>query len=167
MIKTSISQKQLREFGILVGLGFPILIGWIIPAIGGHYFRAWTLWIGIPLLIIGIVKPWVLFYPYKFWIQLGNLLGWINSRIILGIIFILVLPFVYQRFEFSSLSIVKWKQILSFALPFLPAGLFAMAMEVADRYVLKLLTDLETVGIYNAGYKIGVLMLLVVNGFNM
>ena len=42
-----------------------------------------------------------------------------------------------------------------------------MAMEVADRYILKLLTDLETVGIYNAGYKIGVLMLLVVNGFNM
>ena len=83
------------------------------------------------------------------------------------IIFILVLPYIYQRFRFSSLSIVKWKTILSFALPFLPAGLFAMAMEVADRYILKLLTDLETVGIYNAGYKIGVLMLLVVNGFNM
>lgn len=91
MIKTSISKKQLREFGILIGLGFPILIGWIIPAIGGHFFRAWTLWIGIPSLIIGFLKPWVLFYPYKFWMAIGLALGWINSRIILGLVFFLVL----------------------------------------------------------------------------
>jgi len=91
MIKTSISKKQLREFGMLIGLGFPILIGWIIPAIGGHYFRAWTLWIGIPSLIIGVVKPWALFYPYKFWMAIGLALGWINSRIILGLVFLLVL----------------------------------------------------------------------------
>ena len=47
------------------------------------------------------------------------------------------------------------------------AGLFAMLMEVADRYILKILTNLETVGIYSAGYKVGVLMLLIANAFNM
>ena len=77
----------------------------------------------------------------------------ISNLIASSTIFILVLPYIYQKFKFSSLSIVKWKKILSFAFPFLPAGLFAMVMEVADRYILKLLTDLETVGIYNAGYK--------------
>jgi O-antigen/teichoic acid export membrane protein len=41
-----------------------------------------------------------------------------------------------------------------------------MAMEVADRYILKYLTDLSTVGIYNAGYKIGMLMMLAVTAFN-
>ena len=90
-MKSSISKKQLREFGFLIGLGFPILIGWILPAMGGHIFRTWTLWIGIPSLILGILKPRILFYPYKGWIGLGNALGWVNSRLILGLVFIVIL----------------------------------------------------------------------------
>jgi len=90
-MKGSISKKQLREFGFLIGFGFPILIGWIIPAIGGHLFRTWTLWISIPSLIIGILKPRLLFYPYKGWMALGLALGWINSRIILGLVYLIVL----------------------------------------------------------------------------
>ena len=90
-MKGSISKKQLHEFGFLIGFGFPILIGWILPAISGHLFRIWTLWIGIPFFLIGIFNPSVLFYPYKGWIKLGYLLGWFNSRIILGLVFIVVL----------------------------------------------------------------------------
>ena len=90
-MKVSIAKKQLREFGFLIGFGFPILIGLIIPALGGHAFRGWTLWIAIPFLIIGILKPRLLFYPYKGWMALGLALGWINSRLILGLVFLLVL----------------------------------------------------------------------------
>ena len=90
-MKTNVSKKSLREFGLLIGLGFPVLIGWILPYFSGHFFRTWTLWIAIPSLIIGITKPNLLYYPYKFWMKLGFLLGWINSRIILGFVFFLVL----------------------------------------------------------------------------
>tara|TARA_B100001027_G_scaffold165472_1_gene117544 strand:+ start:2042 stop:2434 length:393 start_codon:yes stop_codon:yes gene_type:complete len=90
-MKESISKKQLREFGLLVGFGFPLIIGWIIPVIGGHLFKAWTLGVGLPLLVLGIFAPNTLIYPYKFWMNLGLILGWINSRIILGIIFIFIL----------------------------------------------------------------------------
>jgi len=90
-MKISIDKKQLREFGLLIGLGFPILIGWIIPAFGGHAFREWTLLIAIPFLFLGILKPRLLFFPYKAWMAFGLVLGWINSRIILGLVFILVL----------------------------------------------------------------------------
>ena len=91
IMKESISKKQLQEFGLLIGFGFPLIIGWIIPSIIGHFFRMWTLWISIPFLIIGILKPRLLFYPYKAWMAIGLALGWINSRIILGLIFLLVL----------------------------------------------------------------------------
>ena len=90
-MKSTTSKKQLREFGLLLGFGFPIFIGWIIPALGGHLFRAWTLLIGIPMLIIGLIKPTLLLYPYKGWIKLGLALGWVNSHIILGLVFIFVL----------------------------------------------------------------------------
>ena len=91
MRKDSISKKQLREFGFLIGLGFPIIIGWIIPSISGDSFHSWSLFVGGTSLIIGILNPRLLFYPYKLWINVGFLLGWINSRLILGIIFIVVL----------------------------------------------------------------------------
>ena len=90
-MKSSISKMQLRNFGFVIGFGFPIIIGIILPLISGHNFKGWTLWFGIPFLIIGIIYPYLLFYPYKFWMKIGYLLGWINSRIILGIVFIAVL----------------------------------------------------------------------------
>ena len=90
-MKSSISKKQLREFGFLIGLGFPIIIGLILPVITGHLFRLWTLWIGIPSLLLGILKPSMLSIPYKLWMSLGRGLGWINSRIILGLVFLVIL----------------------------------------------------------------------------
>lgn len=85
------SKKVLREFGLIVGLLFPVLIGWIIPSMGGHPFRVWTLFIGVPTLILGSFNPKLLKKPYFLWIKLGHYLGWINSRLILGMVFLIVL----------------------------------------------------------------------------
>ena len=90
-MKEIISKKQLREFGLLIGFGFPLIIGWLIPALTGHGLRSWTLWVGFLGLLIGITSPKLLYYPYKFWMKLGLILGWVNSRIILGFVYIIVL----------------------------------------------------------------------------
>ena len=90
-MKKNINNKILREFGFLICFVFPILIGWILPAFGGHSFRLWTLWISLPSLILALIRPGLLLYPYKAWMKLGYILGWINSRIILGLVFFIVL----------------------------------------------------------------------------
>ena len=90
-MKNAISKKQLREFGMLIGFGFPILIGYLLPSFAGHGFRVWTLWVGIPGLILGLIAPSKLNYPYSAWMALGKVLGWVNSHLVLGIVFILVL----------------------------------------------------------------------------
>ena len=90
-MKKIISKKQLREFGFLIGFGFPIIIGWLIPAISGHLFRTWSLWIGFPALILGILKPSLLSFPYRGWMAIGLALGWINSRLILGLVYLIIL----------------------------------------------------------------------------
>ena len=105
-MKRLISKKQLREFGFVIGFGFPIFLGLLFPLIFGHFFRTWTLWIGIPFLLVSIFNPRLLFYPYTFWMKLGHILGWINSRIILGLIFILVLlpiSFFMKIFNYDPL----------------------------------------------------------------
>tara|TARA_B100000242_G_scaffold3716_1_gene2193 strand:- start:431 stop:823 length:393 start_codon:yes stop_codon:yes gene_type:complete len=90
-MENNIQKKTLREFGFLIGFAFPFLIGWVLPLIGGHSFRNWTLWFGIPSLIFSILKPNLLLYPYKVWMKIGYILGWLNSRIILGLVFLIIL----------------------------------------------------------------------------
>lgn len=105
-MKHPTSKKQLREFGLLIGLGFPVFIGLILPALAGHGFRTWTLWVGIPGLIVGLISPRLLFYPYKGWMSLGHALGWFNSHVILGLVFLLVLQpiaFVMRLFGYDPL----------------------------------------------------------------
>tara|TARA_A100001035_G_C27730180_1_gene476383 strand:+ start:306 stop:698 length:393 start_codon:yes stop_codon:yes gene_type:complete len=98
-MKEEISKKQLFDFGLLFGFGFPILVGWLFPVLTGHGFRLWTLWVGVPAFILGITYPRLLYYPYKAWIALGNALGWFNSKIILGLVFIFVLqPIAFVMF---------------------------------------------------------------------
>ena len=98
-MKEKIAKKQLREFGFLIGFGFPVLIGWLFPAIVGHGFRSWTLWVGLAAFIVLLISPRLLHYPYKVWIALGHVLGWINSRIILGLVFIIILqPIAFIMF---------------------------------------------------------------------
>ena len=109
-MKESISEKQLREFGFLIGFGFPIIIGWLIPAITGHLFRLWTLWVGFPALILGILKPSLLSYPYKGWMALGLALGWINSKLILGLVYLIILQpiaIVMKIFGYDPLRLKK------------------------------------------------------------
>lgn len=84
------SRKQLRDFGVLVGMAFPVLLGWLLPALHQHPFRTWTLWIGLPTLILGLLSPQFLVKPYRAWMALGHGLGWINSHIILGLVFCFV-----------------------------------------------------------------------------
>ena len=109
-MKNSFSKKQLRDFGILIGIILPILIGWIIPQIFGHSFRSWTLWIGIPIFTIGIISPKLLYYPYKIWMGLGFALGFLNSRIILGLVFFLVLQPIALFMRLSGYDPLKTKK---------------------------------------------------------
>ena len=90
-MKNKTSRKQLKEFGILIGFSFPILFGYLIPLIHGSHFKIWTLMISIPALIAGVFQPNILLYPYKIWMKIGFILGWINSRLILGLVFLIVL----------------------------------------------------------------------------
>ena len=115
-MKNSITRKQLIEFGFLVGLGFPILIGWIIPALSGHNFRVWTLFIGMPLLVLACLKPQLLSFPYRLWMKLGEYLGWINSHLILGIVFLIILnpiALIMKLFNYDPLR-KKWSNCRSY-----------------------------------------------------
>ncbi|MBI4801893.1 MAG: polysaccharide biosynthesis C-terminal domain-containing protein [Elusimicrobia bacterium] len=60
----------------------------------------------------------------------------------------------------------EFKKLLVFALPLVPAGLGSMAVQVIDRPLLLKLADSSAVGIYQANYRLGIFMMLVVGMFD-
>jgi hypothetical protein len=86
----SMSPGELRKFGLITGgmliLFFDILIPWI-------WGFAMPLW---PLIVAGVLAAMALIYPrslgpvYTVWMRFADVLGWINTRIILGVIFFLI-----------------------------------------------------------------------------
>ncbi|CUS81593.1 Polysaccharide biosynthesis protein [Candidatus Kryptonium thompsonii] len=75
--------------------------------------------------------------------------------------FAMLLPVIFLNFSFSFLRSL-YIQLLKFGLPYIPSGLSAMIIQVVDRPILKALTNDETVGIYQANYRLGIFMMLFV-----
>lgn len=82
-------------------------------------------------------------------------------------VFFFSLPIILNRIKFSLFEKEAFMKIMRFALPFLPAGIFTMIMELSDRYLLEFYLGTAEVGLYSAGKKMGMLGLTVVMGFNM
>lgn len=77
---------------------------------------------------------------------------------------ILVSPVILNSLKFSFHKEL-FKGMLKFGLPYFPAGLGVMLIQVINRPILEYLTDLGTLGIYQASYKLGIFMMLFVNMF--
>jgi Saxitoxin biosynthesis operon protein SxtJ len=77
--------KQLRSFGLMVGGIFTAIGAW--PLVGAQPLRWWAIGLGGLLMVLGGTVPQVLALPYRGWMAVGHVLGWINTRIILGVVF--------------------------------------------------------------------------------
>ena len=81
--------------------------------------------------------------------------------------FLLTIHVVIRNLKFSAGSFRLFKKMMAFGLPFLPAAVFQIIMDLADRYLIDWIMGREMVGLYAAGYKIGSLMLILTTGFNL
>jgi len=78
---------------------------------------------------------------------------------------VMLIPTIRRNFSFD-VNAPLLKALLRFGLPFIPAGLATMAVQVIDRPILRALTDDATVGIYQANYRLGIFMMLVVQMYD-
>ncbi|MBW4687713.1 MAG: sxtJ [Komarekiella atlantica HA4396-MV6] len=82
-----LDRKGLRDFGLIGGAIAAGLFGSLLPLIHHESIPI------LPWLIAAILWIWALIAPatlngvYQIWMRIGLVLGWINTRIILGIVF--------------------------------------------------------------------------------
>lgn len=81
--------KSLRTFGFLVGGIFLLLGSWpvMVHRVGP---RIWALAAAVLLLGPALVYPRALGPAHRAWNQIGQVLGWVNTRIVLAVIFYVI-----------------------------------------------------------------------------
>ena len=87
-MQTEVTRKDLRSFGLLVGGVFAVIGFWPLIRRGEDY-RTWALALAVLLIAPALVFPVALKPIHKVWMKLGHVLGWINTRILLGWSFLL------------------------------------------------------------------------------
>jgi len=89
----------------------------------------------------------------------------ISGVIASAVTLVLLLPEILGKLSLKFVGDL-YAALLKFGLPYIPAGLAAMMVQVIDRPILLALTNESTVGIYQANYRLGIFMMLVVSMYD-
>ena len=79
--------KELRAFGLTLGGMAALIFGLALPWLFGRTYPVWPWIISGVLSLAALVRPVALRSVFRVWMTIGHWLGWINTRIILGILF--------------------------------------------------------------------------------
>lgn len=111
-------------------------------------------------ICINVALNLVLILVYKFGLEAVFISNLAASLVTL----LLLLPYILKNLSLSynrQLMSELWK----FSVPYLPAAIASMVVQTLNILMLRFLVDVKTVGIYNANYKLGIFMMLVVSMF--
>ena len=85
------STRELRRFGLLVG---SVLVGLALVAFARHRAgprMSVAAGLGLSLLFAGVLAPRALSPVHAVWMRFGSVVGWVNTRVLLGLLFFGVL----------------------------------------------------------------------------
>lgn len=91
-------KKELKRFGITVGIAVCIIIGIFLPWWIEYGFSIIPFVIGSILILCGVIKPLILYPIHIVWMKIALWLGYVNTRIILFLVYyIVVTPIAIVR----------------------------------------------------------------------
>jgi O-antigen/teichoic acid export membrane protein len=87
--------------------------------------------------------------------------GILYSTFIVQVILLFYLAIYFYPKTKLHFAFSKLKLILKYGIPFIPTGIFLFILNWADRYFLKIYANLEIIGLYSLGYKIGMIVVML------
>lgn len=94
-------KAELRNFGLLLGALFAAIFG-AVPWLRHRTLEYWPWMLAAVLWIAALAWPRILAWPHRWWMRLGEALGWFNTRVILTVIyFVVVTPLGFVMWVFG------------------------------------------------------------------
>jgi len=79
-------RKDIRIFGLMSGIAVLVIFE-VFPLLKGRTANLWPLITALVIFTVAFVKPAILKPLYAAWIKIAGILGWINTRIALGLLY--------------------------------------------------------------------------------
>ena len=98
------SKTELRKFGFIFAAMLLVLFELIMPFIWGINYSFWPRVAAVTIFVLALICPKILQLIYTPWMKLGGILGWINTKIILallyyGVVFPMALVFKLLNYD--------------------------------------------------------------------
>ena len=87
----NLTSMELRKFGLVTAILLIVFFDGLIPWIWGITPPVWPLVVAAALSIFALMRPVWLNPFYLVWMKFANVLGWINTHIILSLIFFVLI----------------------------------------------------------------------------
>ncbi|WP_100641068.1 SxtJ family membrane protein [Alteromonas facilis] len=86
-------KKALRQFALQMGIAFPVIFAVVLPWLFDDPIPLWPFAITFVLFAAATILPVLLYPAYVMWIFVASILGWMNTQLILALVFfLLILP---------------------------------------------------------------------------
>lgn len=83
--------KALKSFALTMSWAFPVVFSLALPWLFSYAYQVWPLFISASLMLLYLFKPSWIYWPFKGWMFVAGIIGWVNTRIILGLSFYLLI----------------------------------------------------------------------------
>jgi len=88
--KDVVERAELRKFGYVMAGFFGLVVGALLPWWWSLKWAYWPWLVAALFLVLAILWPSALGGVHRVWMRLARVLEWINTRIVLGVVFFLV-----------------------------------------------------------------------------
>ena len=96
-----LSRQELRKFGLILGAGVALFFGIVFPLLRdkGIDPTSWPWYLALALAAVAMALPALLRPVHAVWMRIGAVLGFVNTRIILGVIYLTVFTPIAMIFK--------------------------------------------------------------------
>jgi hypothetical protein len=84
------NEKELRHFGLLMGLFISVIFGVFLPWLVGHAAPVWPWVVGATFGCIALISARLLRPVFRVWMAFALVMNWIMTRLVLGIVFYII-----------------------------------------------------------------------------
>ena len=86
-MNTQLTTQELRQFGLIMAGIIAVLFGLLIPWLFNKIIPLWPWYLSGTFVILALFVPETLGPVYRLWMKFGHIMGWVNTRLILGIVY--------------------------------------------------------------------------------
>lgn len=89
--KSEYTPNELRHFGLIMAGMLILMFGFVLPWIFSYSIPYWPFVAAIVFAVVALVRPVLLGPVNRVWLKISDVLGWINTRLVMGIMFFLLI----------------------------------------------------------------------------